>query len=313
MLRVLIGLAAVWLFAGGFSTVTTSACGRDASLQRECKPCKRPDGTLNHAPNVTDLVLDRNEIRLPDQVPGQPADSLPPVLINVATNAIDAENDVLDYSYVVSAGRIVGSGSAVQWDLSGVGPGNYTITAKVDDSCGVCGATKTKLIRLLGKTPLVIQPAVAVASPASAPAPQASVSTRPTVSTPTLTRTSSPIVTKTSSPSSTRPSTLPLTKTTSMVASTASPAPKITCSCPKISIADPEKEGSDLIFKTNIDGMFSNQLSFIWTVIGGNVVSQDKRTIRINPGNAAVGGSVNVIVNGLEPRCSCPNRAQKAF
>jgi len=59
--------------------------------------------------------------------------------------------------------------------------------------------------------------------------------------------------------------------------------------------------------------MFSNQLSFIWTVIGGKVVSQDKRTIRINPGNVAVGGSVNVIVDGLEPRCSCPNRAQKTF
>ena len=91
-----------------------------------------------------------------------------------------------------------------------------------------------------------------------------------------------------------------------MVASTSAPAPKITCSCPKISIAEPEKEGSDLIFKTNIDGLFSNQLSFIWTVIGGNVVSQDKRTIRINPGNVAVGGSVSVIVNGLEPEMQLP-------
>ncbi|HEY2865498.1 MAG TPA: hypothetical protein VGJ02_00275 [Pyrinomonadaceae bacterium] len=286
MLRILIGLAAVWVFAGGFHTVTTSACARDGAEQRECKPCKRPDGTLNHAPNVTDLVLDQNQIRLPDPVPGQPADSLPAVLINVAANAVDAENDVLDYSYVVSAGHIVGSGSAVEWDLSGVGPGNYTITAKVDDSCGVCGATKTKLVRLIGKTPLIATPAVA-AAPAT-PAAR-SVSIRPTEPTQAL------------------------TKTTSMVASTSAQAPKITCSCPKISIADPEKEGSDLIFTTNIDGLFSNQLSFIWTVIGGKVVSQDKRTIRINPGNVAVGGSVNVVVNGLEPRCSCPNQVQKTF
>ena len=80
-----------------------------------------------------------------------------------------------------------------------------------------------------------------------------------------------------------------------------------------MSISDPERDGSDLIFTTKVDGLMSNQLSFLWTVVGGRVVSQDKRSIRITPGNVAIGGSVNVIVNGLEPRCSCPNRAQKTF
>ena len=46
----------------------------------------------------------------------------------------------------VSGGRIVGSGANVQWDLSGVGKGTYTITTGVDDGCGVCGKTETKTV-----------------------------------------------------------------------------------------------------------------------------------------------------------------------
>jgi hypothetical protein len=66
--------------------------------------------------------------------------------VNVSTNASDAENDVLTYNYTVSGGRIVGSGANVQWDLSGVGKGTYTITTGVDDGCGVCGKTETKTV-----------------------------------------------------------------------------------------------------------------------------------------------------------------------
>jgi hypothetical protein len=142
MSRFLIGLAAVWIFASGFGSPETSACGDSLSGQRDCKPCKRPDGSLNHSPNVTGLTLDQPQIRLKDPQPGPPPDEtprLPELMVNVATNAEDAENDVLDYYYVVSAGRIVGSGSNVQWDLNGIPPGTYTITARVDDSCGVCG------------------------------------------------------------------------------------------------------------------------------------------------------------------------------
>ncbi|HQY67291.1 MAG TPA: hypothetical protein PLD38_08430 [Pyrinomonadaceae bacterium] len=68
--------------------------------------------------------------------------------VNVATSASDAENDVLTYNYTVSGGRIVGSGANVQWDLSGVGKGTYTITTGVDDGCGVCGKTETKTITI---------------------------------------------------------------------------------------------------------------------------------------------------------------------
>jgi len=38
------------------------------------------------------------------------------------------------YSYAVTAGQIVGSGSNVNWDMPGVGPGVYTATVEVRDS-----------------------------------------------------------------------------------------------------------------------------------------------------------------------------------
>lgn len=68
--------------------------------------------------------------------------------VNVTVTAVDPENDPLVYVYVVSAGKIVGSGAKVIWDLSGVGPGMYTITAGVDDGCGLCGTTKTQVITI---------------------------------------------------------------------------------------------------------------------------------------------------------------------
>ena len=66
--------------------------------------------------------------------------------ISVNTTSVDPDNDVLTYVYKVSGGKIVGTGAEVVWDLSGVKPGTYTITAGVDDGCGVCGKTVTKTV-----------------------------------------------------------------------------------------------------------------------------------------------------------------------
>lgn len=68
--------------------------------------------------------------------------------VTVRTNASDPENDVITYNYTVSGGRIVGQGSSVTWDLSGVNPGSYTITVAVDDGCGVCSPTKTETVNV---------------------------------------------------------------------------------------------------------------------------------------------------------------------
>jgi len=77
-------------------------------------------------------------------------------------------------------------------------------------------------------------------------------------------------------------------------------------------IADPERSGSDLIFTTKIfDLSTTNRLTYIWTIVGGSVVSQDARTIKVKPG--VVGGSVKVSVNGLDPKGTCRNSAEKSF
>ena len=68
--------------------------------------------------------------------------------ISVVTVAVDAENDVLTYSYKVSGGKIIGQGSKVEWDLSGVSPGTYSITAGVDDGAGIVGNVATKYVRI---------------------------------------------------------------------------------------------------------------------------------------------------------------------
>ncbi|HEY2867655.1 MAG TPA: hypothetical protein VGJ02_11235 [Pyrinomonadaceae bacterium] len=108
---------------------------------------KRATEVINLPANVTALTLSSNALTLgcpPGQIPveGQTCDQS--TSINVTTTAVDPENDVLTYQYTVSGGRIVGTGPTVSWDLSGVAPGSYTITAGVDDGCGICGKTMTQ-------------------------------------------------------------------------------------------------------------------------------------------------------------------------
>ena len=70
-------------------------------------------------------------------------------IIDVSTAYRDPEGDVVTFSYLVSAGRIVGDGANVKWDLSGVMAGTYTISAGVSDGCGICGATKTRRVEII--------------------------------------------------------------------------------------------------------------------------------------------------------------------
>jgi hypothetical protein len=102
---------------------------------------------INKPANVDSVVLSGTTITIPCP-PGQHATGACPdnTTISVTTHASDPENDVLTYNYTVSGGRVVGTGANVSWDLSGVQPGTYTITAGVDDGCGVCGTTKTQTV-----------------------------------------------------------------------------------------------------------------------------------------------------------------------
>lgn len=89
----------------------------------------------NPAANVTGLNLDKSVV-----------DATSSKTVRIETVAIDPDNDPLFYNYTVSAGRIQGTGAKVVWDLTGVSAGTYTITAGVDDGCGLCGQTLTKTV-----------------------------------------------------------------------------------------------------------------------------------------------------------------------
>ncbi len=113
---------------------------------------RRP-ATSNGFANVTDLVLSQTEITTNCLTNSSPCENGSQT-IEITTIAVDPENDVLAYNYTLTAGRIIGQGAKVIWDLSGVKPGTYTITAGVDDGCGICGKTITKTVKVseIGKS-----------------------------------------------------------------------------------------------------------------------------------------------------------------
>ena len=102
----------------------------------------------NLAANVDSVNLSTTVITLPCPAGKRPRSGScdDNKTIGVDTKASDPENDVLTYNYTVSGGRVIGGGAKVQWDMSGVQPGTYTITTGVDDGCGVCGKTNTQTI-----------------------------------------------------------------------------------------------------------------------------------------------------------------------
>ena len=104
---------------------------------------------VNKPADVTDVALGETTVTgkcAPGFRPAEGSTCSDDMAANVTTTAVDPENDVLTYNYTVSGGRIVGQGANVSWDLSGAQPGTYTITAGVDDGCGVCGKTQTRTI-----------------------------------------------------------------------------------------------------------------------------------------------------------------------
>ena len=64
--------------------------------------------------------------------------------IHIATNASDPDGDPLTYTWSANAGKIAGNGAAADFDTSGLAPGKYTVTVRVDDGRGAaadCAST----------------------------------------------------------------------------------------------------------------------------------------------------------------------------
>jgi hypothetical protein len=112
---------------------------------------KRQAEVVNQFANVESVTLSDTTITLGCQPGFRPKEGTTcndSTSVSVSTVARDPENDVLTYNYTVSGGRIVGTGANVSWDVSGLAPGTYTITAGVDDGCGLCGKTQTQTITI---------------------------------------------------------------------------------------------------------------------------------------------------------------------
>ncbi len=141
---------------------------------------RRNRRTTGEVPNrfadVTNILLSETRVTIPCAAgfrAAEGANCTDDMSVNVTTTAVDPENDVLTYNYTVSGGRIVGQGANVQWDLTGSPAGTYTITAGVDDGCGVCGKTQTSTIIVENCNCVAVCecPTVSVTGPGSATTP----------------------------------------------------------------------------------------------------------------------------------------------
>jgi len=92
--------------------------GGSASCAADIKVEEKP----NHPPTAS-LTVERSPI-------------LPGERTGVTCNGSDPDNDPLTYSYTASGGQIVGSGSNVQFDATGLKPGSYSVKCGVNDGRG---------------------------------------------------------------------------------------------------------------------------------------------------------------------------------
>jgi outer membrane protein OmpA-like peptidoglycan-associated protein len=65
--------------------------------------------------------------------------------VAVHVNASDPDNDPLTYSYTATGGTVDGSGPDARWNSANVGPGNYTVTAQVNDGKGGTASCATDI------------------------------------------------------------------------------------------------------------------------------------------------------------------------
>ncbi|MEP6904155.1 MAG: hypothetical protein ABJA66_20725, partial [Actinomycetota bacterium] len=100
---------------------------------------------------IKDVILSQNEILTICPLPKKTRYVCPNnrQSIEISTTVENIGTNVITYSYKVSSGKIIGNGENVIWDLSGVEPGTYTISGFIDYSCGNCGKTITKEVKVV--------------------------------------------------------------------------------------------------------------------------------------------------------------------
>ena len=112
----------------------------------EAVECPRA-GQPNTPPEVS-LKASEEEITLPCRSAETPAEGAPGGgQVRLRASATDADGDRLLYTYSTTGGRLVGDGPEATWDLSGVRPGEYTVTVEAHDGCG-CIAFASARVRV---------------------------------------------------------------------------------------------------------------------------------------------------------------------
>jgi hypothetical protein len=128
--------------------------GSNTQAAKKTKPSKQTkkrqavetqESACQYPANVTALELSRMEVR----AVCPPQDSACTQIIEVKVVAVD--NGEMKYVYTISGGKITGSGANVKWDLSGLKPGTYIITAALDTGSpwGILGRTETKEVKVV--------------------------------------------------------------------------------------------------------------------------------------------------------------------
>ena len=106
---------------------------------------EKPNFVCELPHSVHDVELSQTEIVL--NCPASDESCPNNKIIEVKTIAVDSGDGRMNYVYTISAGKIIGEGANVKWDLSDAKPGNYTITAGISQPVwGVLGQTKTKVV-----------------------------------------------------------------------------------------------------------------------------------------------------------------------
>jgi hypothetical protein len=108
---------------------------------------KADDSSCGLPPSVFALRLSHS--RISGNCPAQDGSCSAGARIDVAATSIGV--DASQYVYAIDAGKVVGIGANVVWDLTGVKPGEYSITAGIDTGThwGVLGKTITRVVRIV--------------------------------------------------------------------------------------------------------------------------------------------------------------------
>ena len=114
--------------AGQLLTALDKQLGRvvdaEARLQSRAGTRCNPSGTRNRPPVIA------------DGTPGWIPQAVGNRRVALSVEASDPDRDALRFGWVVSGGRVMGSGARVTWDLTHVSSGVYHATAEVEDIRG---------------------------------------------------------------------------------------------------------------------------------------------------------------------------------